>query len=236
MSAPLAVWVVIPTLNEAEAIGVVLAEIPRAVVAGVIVADSASADGTAEIACAAGASVVALAGRGYGRACAAGAAAATAAGAGILVFMDGDGADDPRLIPALIAPLLAGERDFVLGTRIRRLREPGAMAWHQALAGHLAGFVIARLYGVRMTDMAAFRALRATTLAGLGMRETSYGWNIEMQMRAGRAGLRCLEVPVPCRRRAGGRSKVAGSLSGSLRAAWRIGLTMTRIGLEARPR
>ncbi len=233
-SAP-AVWVVIPTRDEAEAIGPLLAELARAPVAGVVVADGGSTDGTAERARAAGATTLGV-GPGYGRACAAGAAAAVAAGAEILVFMDGDGADDPAFLPALLAPLRSGEAALVLGARVRRLRAKGAMAWHQALAGRLAGFVLGRLYGVRMRDMCAFRALRAETLAALALRETGYGWNIEMQMRAARAGLVCREIPVPCRRRLGGRSKVAGSLPGSLRASARILLTIARIAAETRLR
>jgi len=146
--------------------------------------------------------------------------------------MDGDGADDPACIPDLIGPIRAGTHDFVIGSRVRGNREPGSMAWHQVTAGLLAGALMRMLYGVRYTDMCAFRAVRREQLLRLGMREMTYGWNIEMQMRAARAGLRILEIPVPYRRRSGGTSKVAGSLSGTLRAATRIVATIARIATD----
>src|SRR5204863_3696599 len=134
----------------------------------------------------------------------------------------GDGADDPSAIPALVRPIVTGEQDFVIGSRARGKREPGSIAWHQLAAGWLAGLGMRLLYGVRFTDMCAFRAIRRDALLALGMREMTYGWNIEMQMRAARAGLRILEIPVEYRCRSGGRSKVAGSLPGTLRAGTRI--------------
>jgi glycosyltransferase involved in cell wall biosynthesis len=224
---------VIPTLNEAETIAAVIAALPRDIVQEIIVADSASRDGTPEIARAAGAGVISLTERGYGRACAAGAAAA-GADCDIILFLDGDGADRADLASLLIAPIRAGQFDFVIGSRVRGAREPGSMSWHQVLAGRLAGWIMSLLYGVRYTDMCAFRAIRRDALEELTMRETTYGWNIEMQMLAARAGLRILELPVPYRCRAGGRSKVAGSLSGSLRAGWRIVLTIARVATAAR--
>ena len=156
------------------------------------------------------------AGRGYGRACLAGAQAAD--DADIIVFMDGDGADDPAAIADMVAALRSGRYDFVIGSRARGERERGSMASHQILAGLVAGALIGLLYGVRYTDMCAYRAIRRDTLLALGMREMTYGWNLEMQMRVARAGLRVLEVPVAYRCRIGGQSKVAGSLRGSLRA------------------
>ena len=236
MSAPPdGVAAVIPTLNEAATIAAVIAELPRDVVREVIVADSYSRDGTAAIAASAGARVVSLTERGYGRACAAGAAAA-GAGCGIILFLDGDGADRGDLAALLVAPIQAGTHDFVIGSRVRGEREPGAMSWHQVLAGRLAGWIMSMLYGVRYSDMCAFRAIRREALARLDMREMGYGWNIEMQMKAARAGLRILEVPVPYRCRAGGSSKVAGTLGGSIRAGWRIALTIARIAVAARAR
>jgi glycosyltransferase involved in cell wall biosynthesis len=219
---------IIPTLNEAETIAAVIAELPRDIVREVIVADSDSRDGTQAIARAAGARVVALAERGYGRACAAGAAAADS-DCRIILFLDGDGADRADLAATLIEPIQAGKHDFVIASRVRGRREPGSMLWHQVLAGRLAGWIMSALYGVHYTDMCAFRAIRRDALVRLGMRETTYGWNIEMQMKAARAGLRILELPMPYRCRAGGTSKVAGSVRGSLRAAWRIGLTILRV-------
>jgi glycosyltransferase involved in cell wall biosynthesis len=224
---------VIPTLNEAESIAGTIAMLPRDVVDEIIVADSSSRDGTVAIAQAAGVRVVTIAARGYGRACAAGVAAA-GEGCGIILFLDGDGADRADLADMLVAPIRAGTHDFVIGSRVRGEREPGSMSWHQVVAGRLAGWLMSALYRVRYTDMCAFRAISREALARLAMRETTYGWNIEMQMKAARAGLRILELPVPYRCRAGGNSKVAGSVNGSVRAAWRITLTVARIAMEAR--
>jgi glycosyltransferase involved in cell wall biosynthesis len=223
------VTVVIPTFNEAESIATVVAELPRSLVARVLVVDGGSSDGTQELARAAGAEIIAV-GRGYGLACLAG---ARAAGAGdIVVFMDGDGADDPASIAAMVMPIWNGDYDFVIASRARGAREPGSMAAHQIIAGHAAGLLTRLLYGVRYTDMAAFRAIRRDTLLGLGMRELTYGWNLEMQMRVARAGLRVLELPVGYRRRFGGRSKVAGSLRGSLKAGAKIMSTFARVAME----
>ncbi|HEY2132646.1 MAG TPA: glycosyltransferase family 2 protein [Acetobacteraceae bacterium] len=222
------VAVVIPTLNEAEAIGAVVREIPRALAREIIVADSGSHDGTQEAARAAGAVVVEVVGRGYGRACAAGAAAA-AADCGIIVFLDGDGADRGDLMARLTDPIQAGTHDMVIASRTAGEREPGSMSWHQVLAGRLAGWGMGALYGVRYTDMCAYRAIRRDALDALGMQEVTYGWNLEMQMKAARAGLRILELPMPYRCRAGGTSKVAGSLKGSLKAGFRIVATFGRV-------
>jgi len=223
------VVVVIPTFNEAESIASVVAEIPRAVVDRIIVADGGSSDGTADQARRAGAEVVAI-GRGYGLACLKGAQAAAASD--IIVFMDGDGADDPAAIAELIAPIRAGTADFVIASRARGAREPGSMAWHQLLAGYGAGALTWFLYGARYTDMCAFRAIRRDTLLKLGMRELTYGWNLEMQMRVARSRLRVLEIPVDYRRRIGGHSKVAGSLRGSFKAGARIIVTFVRVAME----
>jgi glycosyltransferase involved in cell wall biosynthesis len=221
--------VVIPTFNEVESIAAVVAELPRDRIGRVIVADGGSRDGTPERARNAGAEVIEV-GRGYGRACLAGAEAA--AGADIIVFMDGDGADDPAAIAALVAPLSAGTADFVIASRARGEREAGSMASHQLFAGLLAGLMTKLLYGVRYTDMCAFRAIRRDTLLALGMREMTYGWNLEMQMRVARAGLRVVELPVAYRRRLGGESKVAGSLRGSLNAGLKIISTFARVASE----
>ena len=223
--------VIIPTLDEEASIGEVVRCIPRDLVSRVIVADSGSCDATVARARAAGADVVA-AGAGYGRACLA--AARAAEGCAIVVFMDGDGADDPLALERLIAPIRAGRQDFVIGSRARGRREAGSMAWHQLAAGALSGLAIRLTYGVRYTDMCAFRAIRREALLSLGMREMTYGWNIEMQMRAAVAGLRILEIPVDYHRRIGGRSKVAGSLSGSVKAAARIITAFARVAISER--
>jgi glycosyltransferase involved in cell wall biosynthesis len=226
------VVVAIPTLNEEASIGDVVRSIPRDVVTRVIVSDGGSTDSTAERARAAGADVIA-AGRGYGRACL---KATEAADAGaIMVFMDGDGADDTASIATLVAPIVAGDYDFVIGSRVRGQREQGSIAWHQILAGLLAGQAMRLLYGVSYTDMCAFRAIKREVLLGLGMREMTYGWNIEMQMRAARGGLRILELPVPYHRRTGGESKVAGSLRGTMSAGTRIVTTFSRVAAAPHP-
>jgi glycosyltransferase involved in cell wall biosynthesis len=223
------VAVIIPTFNEAASIGAVVAALPRDIAGRVIVVDGGSADGTADVARRAGAEVVAV-GRGYGRACLAGAQAA--ADADIIVFMDGDGADDPTAIAEMVAGIASGRYDFVIGSRARGKREKGSMASHQILAGRIAGALIRLLYGVRYTDMCAYRAIRRDTLLALGMRELSYGWNLEMQMRVARLGLRVLELPVAYRRRSGGESKVAGNLRGSVQAGLRIVATFARVAVE----
>jgi glycosyltransferase involved in cell wall biosynthesis len=227
--------VVIPTLNEADAIGPVVREIPRDVAADIIVADSGSTDGTQAAARAAGARVLDLGQRGYGFACARAAEAADP-GSDIIVFMDGDGADRADLMHRLVGPIRAGTHDFVIASRTRGDRDPGSMSWHQVVAGQAAGLGMRALYGVRYTDMCAFRAIRRSSLAALALREMTYGWNIEMQMQAARAGLRILEVPMPYRCRAGGQSKVAGSLRGTMRAGWRIVTTFARVAASPRPK
>jgi glycosyltransferase involved in cell wall biosynthesis len=225
------VAVVIPTLNEAESIGAVIAALPRHLVDHVIVADGGSTDGTPQIARGAGAEVI-EAGAGYGRACLAGAEAA--GDASVLVFMDGDGADDPSAVEEMVAMLRSGGCDFVIGSRTRGKREDSSIAGHQILAGIVIGGLIRLLYGVLYTDMAAFRAIHRATLFQLGMREMTYGWNLEMQMRAARAGLRIVEIPVDYRRRSGGRSKVTGSLRGNIRASARIIVTFFRVAIEGK--
>ena len=227
------VAVVIPTWNEAEAIGPVVAEVLAQGVGQVIVADGSSADGTADRALRAGATVI-DAGRGYGRACHLGAQAA-GPGHDVIAFMDGDGADRPDQLVALCRPILDGTHDFTIASRTRGQRDPGSMNWHQVAAGALAGRLMGALYGVRYTDMCALRAIRRDALAGLGMAEMTYGWNIEMQMKAARARLRIQEFPVPYRVRAAGHSKVAGSLKGTLKAGSKIIETFIRVASSSAP-
>ena len=225
------VSVVIPALNEAESIAAVVREMPWNLIRECIVVDNGSTDATAAEAQAAGARVVAAPQRGYGRACAAGAAAATG---DILVFMDGDGSDVPAEMWQLLEPIVAGDCDFVIGSRMRGKREPGSMLISQIFAGWLAGFLLRLLYRVSYTDMGPFRAITREALSRLQMREETYGWNLEMQMRAAQVGLRIREIPVSYRKRAGGVSKVAGSLSGSIRAAIRITQTLVARGLNVK--
>ena len=218
---------VIPTWNEAGAIGPVVAEVLAQGVGQVIVADGSSQDATREIARKAGATVL-DAGRGYGRACHLGAEAADS-GHDVIAFMDGDGADRPDQLEALCRPILLGSKDFTIASRTRGVREPGSMNWHQVVAGAMAGRLMGVLYGTRYTDMCALRAIRRDALRGLAMSEMTYGWNIEMQMKAARAGLRIAEFPVPYRVRAAGQSKVAGSLKGTLNAGSKIVSTFVRV-------
>jgi glycosyltransferase involved in cell wall biosynthesis len=224
--------VIIPALNEEEPI----ADVVRAVAATkvpseIIVVDNGSTDQTAKRAHSAGAKVVAEPRRGYGRACAAGVRALSPE-CDIVVFLDGDGSDCPEVMNELVDPILAEKYDFVIGSRTRGKREPGSMNLQQILSGRIAGFILRLLYGVRYTDMCPFRAIRRDALARLGMREQTYGWNLEMQMKAARAGLRILEVPVNHRRRTGGESKVSGTLRGTFVAGTRIVATLLRVALE----
>ncbi len=233
------ITVVIPALNEEAPIAEVVRECLAADadgaggrVAEVIVVDNGSTDATAIRAAAAGARVVSQPARGYGRACAAG-VAALGPGCRVVVFLDGDGSDVAAWMSLLTCPLLAGEQDFVVGSRTRGEREPGSMNGTQLFAGWLAGVLMRLRYGVRYTDMCPFRAIRRDALDRLGMTETTYGWNLEMQMRVAARGLRIAEVPVPHRCRTGGESKVSGNLRASLVAAGRIGQAFLRVAATA---
>lgn len=227
------VSVIIPALNEEETIADVVRNVPHEIVSEIIVVDNGSDDRTAQRAHAAGARVVTEPRRGYGRACAAG-VRALGPDCEIVVFLDGDGSDCPELMDRLIEPIIRERYDFVIGSRTRGEREAGSLNLQQVFAGRIAGLLVQLRYGVRYTDMCPFRAIRCDALAGLGMREETYGWNLEMQMRAARAGLRVLEVPVSHRRRAGGKSKVSGTLRGTFLAGTRILATFARIALERR--
>jgi len=227
------VALVIPVIDEGATIAGEVRAAPRDVIDEIIVVDGGSRDDTVARAREAGARVLIEPRSGYGAACLAGARAASA-GCTVVAFIDGDGSDDPAEIPRLVAPIRAGEQDFVIGSRTRGVRERGSMGMHQLIAGRIAGLFMRALYGVRYTDMCPLRAIRRDVLERLGMREKTYGWNLEMQMRAARAGLRILELPVRHRNRAGGASKVAGSLKGSLKASWQIASTLVRIANEMR--
>jgi glycosyltransferase involved in cell wall biosynthesis len=225
---------IIPVLDEEGAIGSVVSAIPRDWVDEIIVVDGGSRDRTVAVAGASGARVIVESDRGYGRACARGVAAAVEDGAEILVFLDGDGSDGPERIPSLLQPILDDEFDFVIGSRTNGVREEGSMGAHQVLAGYVIGAAIGLIYGVRYTDMCAFRAIRTDALVRLSMSEMTYGWNLEMQMQAARARLRILELPVPHGRRLAGYSKVAGTLRGTLKAGFRIIATFARVACERR--
>lgn len=224
------VSVVIPALNEEEPIANVVREcLATKIPSEIIVVDNGSDDRTAERAGEVGARVV-TAPRGYGRACAAG-VRAVSPDCDIVVFLDGDGSDCPEFMPQLVDPIARGECDFAIGSRTRGQREPGSMNFQQVFSGKIAGWLMSILYAVRYTDMCPFRAIRRDMLEKLSMREQTYGWNLEMQMKAARAGLRLLEVPVNHRCRSGGVSKVSGTLRGTFVAGARIIATFLRIAL-----
>jgi glycosyltransferase involved in cell wall biosynthesis len=206
------VTVILPALNEAAALPTALACFPPQV--GLLVVDNGSTDQTAAVAAAHGAKVVHEPRRGFGAACWAG---VQAAGGEVLVFADADGSFDGADLPAVAGPVLAGEADLVVGSRLAR-REPGAMSALAVLENRLLGMACRLLFGVPLSDLGPFRAIRRDRLLGLGMTDRGSGWPLEMIGRAGQAGLRVAEVPVRYRPRAGGRSKVSGSLGGTVRA------------------
>jgi glycosyltransferase involved in cell wall biosynthesis len=219
---------VIPCLDEEVAIGPCVVAVLAHGVGEVIVVDGGSADSTVERASGAGARVIIERRPGYGRALLSGVAAISPR-ATIVLFIDGDGSDRTEMIPALLEPIERGIADFVLGSRLRGPRERGSLAPAQILAGHLAGYLIYLRYGVRFTDMSPFRAIRRDALESLGMREETFGWNLEMQMRAAASDLRITEVPVGQRKRAGGVSKVSGNLRTAARVAWVLIATFLRL-------
>jgi glycosyltransferase involved in cell wall biosynthesis len=222
------VSVIIPALNECESVGHVVRSMPWDRIAECIVVDNGSTDGTADVAAAAGARVV-TSPRGYGNACRAGSAAALARST-ILVYMDGDGADVIANLPRLVEPIVRGEADFVIGSRLRGHREPGSMLSSQLFAARFVGVLLRLVHGVHYTDMGPFRAIRRSSFEQLQMTEMTYGWNLEMQIKAVRHKLRIVEIPVDYKCRIGGVSKVSGDLQASFRAATRIIGVLVRSG------
>jgi len=221
------VALIIPALDEEQTIGATLDELAGEQLAQVIVVDNGSRDRTAEVAWARGANVIVEPRRGYGQACLAG-VAALGSGVDIVAFMDADGSDDPADLDRLTAPIARGDADLVIGSRVLGERERGSLAPQQRLGNRLATLLLHVLFGARHTDLGPFRAIRRDALARLGMSDTNFGWTIEMQIKARRAHLRVVEVPVRHRRRRGGESKISGSLRGSILAGAKILWTILR--------
>ena len=213
------VSVIIPTHNEAQAIGRVLADLPSDLVTQVIVVDSNSTDGTPDLARSMGAQLIQEPRRGYGRACLTG--LAHAENADVVVFLDGDYSDRPAELPILLAPILEGRADITLGSRFSRETNRGALPWHQSFGNRLAASLIRLLYGLKVTDLGPFRAGRADVLHALGLEEATYGWAVEMILKGAIAGYRIVEVPVSYYPRIG-QSKISGTVKGTLGAAWFI--------------
>lgn len=221
------VALILPALNEEQSIGRVLEELPAGLFQQVIVVDNGSEDRTAEIAARHGAQVIREPRRGYGQACLAG-LLALMPDSEVVVFMDADASDVPAEAHQLIKPIVAGEADLVIGSRVLGAVERGALAPQQRFGNWLATRLIRHLYGFRFTDLGPFRAIRASSLRELGMQDRDYGWTVEMQVRALKKGLRLCEVPVSYRRRIG-RSKISGTLRGSVLAGIKILWTILRL-------
>ncbi len=232
---------VIPCLNEEESIGGLVADVQAVArnpdlpvnLAEILVVDNGSTDGTTAVATAAGATVVSEPRRGYGRACLSG--VLRAEDADLIVLMDGDRSDLPSELPLLLAPLLAGEADLVIGSRMLGSYERGSLLPQQIFGNRVATVLLRLAFGVKMTDIGPFRVIRRDQLLTLRMREMTYGWSIEMIARAARTGLRVREVPVTYRKRAGGVSKVSGNLRASLKAGYRILLAIVRARRDSLP-
>ena len=225
--------VVIPALNEEEALPLVLGDIPRPLVRRVVVADNGSTDGTARVARAAGAEVVHEPEKGYGAACLRALAHLAADPPDVVVFLDGDRSDHPEELPRLLAPLADGV-DLVIGSRTRGRRTRGALTPQQRAGNAVACVALRLLYGARYTDLGPFRAIRWEALHALAMRDRNWGWTVEMQIKAAQRGLAHAEVPVSYRARIG-ESKVSGTVRGTLGASTKILWLLARHALPGAP-
>ncbi len=217
--------VIIPVLNEQEALPLVLRNLPWEILCEVLVVDNGSTDATAEVASRLGARVIHESHRGYGAACLAGIRALHPSD--IVVFLDGDYSDHPEELPQVVKPIREGQADFVIGSRLLGAREPGALLPQARWGNMLAVTLIRWLFGIRYTDLGPFRAIRWSALQALGMRDQGFGWTVEMQVRAATTGLRIKEVPVSYRKRTG-HSKITGTLRGTVLAGWAIITTILR--------
>lgn len=215
------VIVIIPAFNEARSIGKVIGDLPAGVVDEVVVVNNASTDETEENAIAAGATVIREQRQGYGWACLKGIAYAQTKNPDVVVFLDGDYSDHPEEIVHLLAPIKNNESDFVLGSRMIGEREPGAMLPQALIGNRVACGLMKFLWNGKYTDLGPFRAIRFSQLLALGMEDKTYGWTIEMQIKALKAGLRYQEVPVSYRKRVGV-SKITGTVSGTIKASFKI--------------
>jgi glycosyltransferase involved in cell wall biosynthesis len=213
------VSVIIPTRNEALSLGHVLADLPAGLVSEVLVVDSDSTDGTPEIAARMGARVIREPRRGYGQACLTGLAQVSSPD--VVVFLDGDYSDRPAELPLLLAPITEGRADITLGSRLAAPSTPGSLPWHAAFGNRLAARLITLLFGQQITDLGPFRAARAEVLRALALEETTYGWAVEMILKGALHGFRIVEVPVSYHPRIG-KSKISGTVRGTLGAAWFI--------------
>ncbi len=228
---PCPVCLIIPVYNEVENIALVMQEVNRLPVnpaynLEILVVDGGSKDGTAQAATQAGARVVQQRGKGYGAACYTGFEEASSAQ--IVVFLDGDYSDPPAAIPTLLERMLAEKADLALGSRTLGRFEKGALPLHARLGNKLVVWIINRLYQSRYTDLPSFKAIRRETLAAFQMQELTYGWTTEMLVKAARLRCKSLEIPLDYRRRAGGQSKVSGTIKGSLKAAYYLLKTALR--------
>lgn len=215
--------VIIPALNEAGAIGKVIADIPKELVRQVVVVDNGSTDRTAEVAREAGAVVLSEPQKGYGKACLTGLQylAEGTIQPDIVMFLDGDHADDPREMDVVIQPILNSDVDMVIGSRVLGERETGSLTVPQQFGNWLATRLMSMFYGVKYTDLGPFRAIKYSALQKLNMVDENYGWTVEMQVKAARQGLKTSEVPVSYRNRIG-QSKVSGTVKGSFMAGYKI--------------
>ncbi|MEO6892962.1 MAG: glycosyltransferase family 2 protein [Ktedonobacteraceae bacterium] len=216
------VAIVIPALNEEAALRQLLAELPDDIAGWKIVVDNGSTDATAAVARRAGALVASEPVRGYGRACLKGFHTARDLGAEVIIFMDGDGSDDPADLPMMLEPVLAGRADLVIGSRNNARSERGAIPPQARLGNWLVSHLIHMLYGVRLHDIGSFRVIRCSTLEALHMHEMTSGWPVEMLVKAARARYHIVELPIHYRRRSHGRSKVGGTLAGAVQAAYHM--------------